>query len=86
MPKDNDACLQKAVGWGKAYTCSTSTIFCESYGKDMKRCCPESCGSGVFTEEDCENYNGLGNCDYQNWATCNASGKSSVKEGGKFYF
>ena len=66
--KDSDACL-KASGknWLK-YTCSRSTKWCKSWGKDMKRCCPESCRSGAFFESDCEKDGGKGKCIYPNEA------------------
>ena len=34
----------------------------------MRRCCPESCNTGIFTEEDCNNSIGKGSCDYPNAA------------------
>ena len=66
--KDSDACL-KASGknWAK-YTCSSSTKWCTSWAKDMKRCCPESCKSGSFFESDCEKDGGKGICIYPNEA------------------
>ena len=66
--KDSDACL-KASGenWSK-YTCSKSTKWCKSWGKDMKRCCPESCETESFSESDCKEDGGKGNCKYPNEA------------------
>ena len=67
--KDSDACL-KASGknWAK-YTCSSSTKWCTEWAKDMKRCCPESCGfDGSFSESDCKNVGGKGSCIYPNKA------------------
>ena len=67
--KDSDACL-KASGknWAK-YTCSSSTKWCTSWAKDMKRCCPESCRvTGSFFESDCKDVGGKGSCIYPNEA------------------
>ena len=36
----------------------------------MKRCCPESCNSGAFTEAQCEADNSIGTCIYPNKAQC----------------
>ena len=83
-PKDSDACLQASANWDTSYTCADSNKYCESWGKDMKRCCPESCNirdlvtieeflSGTileFTEEDCNKFPGFGCCTYPNEAQC----------------
>ena len=73
-PKDNNACLQESVGWDPSYTCSSSTQYCSSFGKDMRRCCPDSCGTGVFSPEDCISFDGKGTCAYPNGAQCYESG------------
>ena len=46
----------------------------------MRRCCPQSCDTGVFNEEDCLAYKGLGTCTYPNDAQCqtNVQGKKST--------
>ena len=67
--EDSDSCLQSSPGWG-TYNCASSTIYCDSYAKDMKRCCPESCNSGVLTEDDCNGLSGYGTCIYPNDAQC----------------
>ena len=69
--KDSDACLQASPGWDTSSTCQSSTYKCKSWGKDMMRCCPESCTSwyidqgdfevlgsytGIFKEKDCETF------------------------------
>mmetsp|Transcript_112963 Transcript_112963/g.199412 ORF Transcript_112963/g.199412 Transcript_112963/m.199412 type:complete len:655 (-) Transcript_112963:229-2193(-) len=41
---DNNCCLQKSKGWGAKYECATSAEWCNSYKKDMHRCCPKTCG------------------------------------------
>ena len=40
----------------------------------MRRCCPDSCNTGNFTEEDCNRFQGLGNCIYPNDAQCHTEG------------
>jgi len=72
QPKDSDACLQASPGWSTSFTCSNSIGYCTSYGKDMRRCCPESCATGVFTEQDCIAFSGSGACTYPNEAQCPA--------------
>ena len=77
-PKDSDACLQASPAWSTSYTCSNSIRYCFSYVKDMRRCCPESCGvgTGVFTEDECNAVDGPGVCTYPNEAQCpNTSAK-----------
>ena len=73
-PRDDDNCLQTSPQWSEYSTCSSRTWYCESWGKDMRRCCPVSCTSGVFTEEDCLAYAGDGTCIYPNDAQCQGKG------------
>ena len=41
----------------------------------MRRCCPETCGTGSFTEEDCALWTyGGGDCIYPNHAQCHDNG------------
>jgi len=66
--QDNDECLQRSEGWG-SYTCASATrgndlIWCDEWSKDMRRCCPETCGTGVLTPEACEELGGSGECTY----------------------
>ena len=44
----------------------------------MKRCCPEACKSGKFTEYDCKFARGSGTCIYPNVAQCGKVGESTV--------
>ena len=71
-PKDSDYCLQQSRFWNHGHTCRSNTHYCNSYGKDMKRCCPESCNSGAFTEAQCEADNSIGTCIYPNKAQCHS--------------
>ena len=36
----------------------------------MRRCCPDSCGTGVFLEMHCNAFSGSGTCVYPNQAQC----------------
>ena len=69
LKKDNDVCLQDSPHWGPSYTCTNSKQWCSSWGKDMRRCCPNICNSGQFTEEDCNSFSCgsesfCGTCEY----------------------
>ena len=77
-PKDDDRCLQTSPEWGNSYKCSSSTQYCYSYEKDMKRCCPHSCNTGIFTEDDCNSSIGSGTCIYPNEAQCIPSTATSI--------
>ncbi|CAK0857979.1 unnamed protein product [Prorocentrum cordatum] len=61
---DNDACLKASFGWGPAYHCAGSTHWCDSWAKDMHRCCSLSCNVGYLAEEACEASNAMGSCQY----------------------
>ena len=77
-PKDSDVCLQESPRWQVYDTCAKSAKkkYCKHnfYEKDMRRCCPESCGTGSFTEEDCVAFEdkgaSIGTCRYPNLAQC----------------
>ena len=73
QPRDSDSCLQASLKW-KLYTCTGSSKYCESWGKDMKRCCPETCKTGAFNEADCNSFSGKGDCKYPNSAQCPKTG------------
>ena len=72
--KDNDLCLQESPEWGTYATCINSDMYCESYAKDMKRCCPETCNSSDFTQKDCKHDTGSGTCIYSNSTNCEIKG------------
>ena len=74
IPKDSNECLQSSPDWGAAYNCANSVTYCSSYGKDMRRCCPDSCNTGTFTEQDCISFGGSGRCIYPNDAQCYSKG------------
>jgi len=62
--QDSDSCIQ--IQWGSSYTCSGSSTWCNSYAKNMHRCCPVTCGTGILPESDCNALNSLGDCVYPN--------------------
>ena len=69
-PMDSDDCLQSSSGW-RGYTCSNSIRHCDSWSKDVRRCCPESCNNTIaFTETICNESKGRGDCKYPNDAQC----------------
>ena len=57
--------------------------FCTQYGKEFRRCCPESCKTGIFTRDNCDafdpgneyNRDNSGSCKYPNEAQCDSVGK-----------
>ena len=75
VPKDSDTCLQNTDGW-EDYVCNhlkeeNYHEYCDSWPKDTRRCCPESCENTVdFTESVCEASEGSGTCKYPNEAQC----------------
>ena len=71
-PKDSNACLKASPDfrWG----CWWNRNNCDSWGKSVRRCCPETCGTGEFTEEDCNAFDGKGDCIYPNEAQCSIDG------------
>ena len=84
--KDSDECLQSSPDWNIAWTCRNTfeddPNWCSvnSYAKDMRRCCPETCGTGVLTEEECNSLqNSSGTCLYPNTAQCLEERKSYLR-------
>ena len=77
--RDSDSCLQKSPKWGSKYYCSGYTRYCDSWSKDLRRCCPLSCGTGRLTENDCNALNGKGTCNYPAESQC--PGKLRFKQG-----
>ena len=77
-PKDSDVCLgASGADWSNT-KCSTPNIqngeWCLTFGKNVRRCCPETCRTGTFTEADCNSFPGNGDCIYPNDAQCSESG------------
>jgi len=65
---DSDHCLQISNGWRPTSRCANSALFCESWSKDMHRCCPVTCETGSLSESECNALNGSGSCVYPNTA------------------
>ena len=74
MPTDDDVCLTKSPGWKSNSDCAYAKNYCVSWAKDAKRCCPQTCGSGLLTPEQCENLNGKGTCIYPTKSQCPKEG------------
>ena len=52
--KDSDECLRNEKDWGPDSRCQNSVKHCDTWAKDMKRCCPETCEvADKFTIGDC---------------------------------
>ena len=70
-PTDDDGCLQDSLGWNAFFddeipSCANATGHCDSWEKDLKRCCPVSCGTGALTKANCDALGGRGICTYPN--------------------
>ena len=51
-----------------------------TFKKDVFRCCPESCGTGVLTKEQCYDLEGHGKCTYPNDAQCPEGNDNKAKK------
>ena len=87
-PKDCDACLHETGSiWhkdinGNPYTCRSAIEKwgwgCDSWGKDLRRCCPVSCKTGSFSRDSCDAFDGNGTCKYPNEAQCDTKGIKNI--------
>ena len=66
--QDSDSCLQATVWFDASFDCYKGTAYCIDWGKDMQRCCPETCGTGALDEVACNALSGSGECTYPNEA------------------
>ena len=73
--KDSDECLRNSPTQGNGAKCKLNSHRCDSYEKDVKRCCPITCGVEEFTEDECNKSSGSGTCIYPNEAQCPEKGK-----------
>jgi len=86
QPKDSDTCIKEAwKAWDWSKGCEEShkynPKYCRTWGKDMRRCCPETCKSGKFTKEDCDMFPFDGTCSFPTSATiCNDVIRSPCRE------
>merc|ERR1712226_831955 len=71
-PTDSDECLKQS--WTTNWTCRNAIEhdqnLCESWARDMRRCCPDACGNGYLTESDCKAIDSKGTCTYPNCGEC----------------
>ena len=62
---DSDICLQNTPYWGVKYICKNSEEWCNSFARDMRRCCPETCKNDkLFTKSVCKSTKSKGYCHY----------------------
>ena len=66
VPRDDDECLASTPDWGSTKNCAYAKKYCDSWAKDARRCCPQTCGSGLLTESQCNALNSKGTCIYPN--------------------
>ena len=80
--RDSDECLSSTPNWGPNDKCEGSESMCEdkpgSWAKDVRRCCPELCGTGILTKDMCEALVSRGTCTYPNAAQGSGEGKSNL--------
>lgn len=62
---DSDSCLNRSSGWG-GFTCNGSAQWCTSWAKDVQRCCPNACGTGILSYSQCNALGSQGTCTYPN--------------------
>ena len=83
MPRNNDECLKTSDGWSDEKCKDQSLSLCEdkkgSWAKDMRRCCPEKCGTGILTKDMCDALISSGTCTYPNAAQCPEEAKSDLR-------
>ena len=88
MPRNSDECLASTPNWGPGSRCDGAGSMCVdrsgSWAKDVRRCCPETCGTGILTKDMCEALVSKGTCTYPNAAQCSEEGKSDLGERFRF--
>lgn len=73
--RNSDACLQASPDWNSNYICIESKKWCNSWAKDMWRCCPETCNAGPLTVAQCDALDAKGTCAYPNEAQCSGENR-----------
>ena len=63
-PTDSDECLKNSPEWSNSRVCSGVKSYCDSWAKDVRRCCPQTCGTGLLTESQCKALDSKGTCTY----------------------
>ena len=76
--EDSDFCLKHNPGRTN-YDCETAKRYCEDLAKDVKRCCPKTCGSSNFTEAKCKENKKQGSCSYPFYTLENECSESMNK-------
>jgi len=76
---DSDSCLQRTPGWNAMHTCQSSKKWCDTWDRDMQRCCPDTCGNMTCTMRDCNALRGRGHCIFPNDAVRKAAAEYSPK-------
>ena len=64
LPTDSDECLANSPNWDAGRDCAYAKSYCTSWAKDARRCCPETCGTGLLTESECNSLDSKGTCIY----------------------
>ena len=74
---DSDKCLKQSPnGEWRNWNCIQAKGYCNSWAKDVRRCCPITCeNTAPFDNIQCEASNSKGVCMYPNDAQCPSSGK-----------
>ena len=70
VPVDDRVCLIKSPGWASNRDCEYARKYCDSWAKDAKRCCPQTCESGLLTKAQCESLSSKGTCIYPTKSQC----------------
>ena len=76
LPTDSDECLENTPKWGPGKDCAYAKKYCDSWAKDARRCCPETCKTGALTEDQCKALNSQGTCIYPLKNQCTSRGIS----------
>ena len=73
-PTDSDECITTSPKWNKEKDCAYAKSYCDSWAKDARRCCPQTCGTGVLTKSQCEALDSKGTCIYPAKNQCQKGG------------
>ena len=63
-PTDSDECLTITPNWDENRDCAFAKSYCDSWAKDARRCCPQTCGTGLLTKSQCNALDSKGTCIY----------------------
>ena len=85
VPRDDDECLASTPNWSSTKDCAYAKKYCDSWAKDARRCCPQTCGSGLLTESQCNALNSIGHYSMSKIIT-SIEGKVDINLIGSFCF